>query len=268
LEQAALQMTDSDVEPWQTDLLILPQRWLKQRMYENGGISPLAKDLLLELHRTGWEQSRNLRNHNVEQAQIAHLLGGDAKFSYLARTIQHLIAVQRGDMPGFIPFSNALEAGPFRTVQELLWDKQLDATPGLKGRFPVILQPCHMGPSDGAAVTNFAYYSLTFPSLVGPTCDYAPKILTDLADKLQMISTNKAGHLGEDSWRILQSKNLTKATALHDDFADQFQVAQKKWNLDSTRFFAPVRQGFLARFVRLSNSQASKAKICERGTAA
>jgi hypothetical protein len=255
LEIAAV-VAKEKVEPWQAEVLIIPQRWLMQHMRTNGEVAGPAKDLLVELYRTGWEQSRNLRNHNIQQAQITHLLGGEPEVSYFARTIQHLIAIQCGDLPGFIPFNSALEAGPFQVVHDLLRSRKLNGVPGLKGRFPIILQPAHIGAHSGPSSSRFAYYSLTLPTLVGPTCSYCPEILKELTDKLHEINEKDVSLLPDGSWQIVDSQSLLETAALHADFLEQFQAAKENWKLTPADFYAPVRQGFLAKFIRLANVEA------------
>jgi hypothetical protein len=145
---------------WNTEVLVFPQGWVRG---EDGRPTEFAGSI----YKLGWQQSCYLRDFGTREAILS-----TSRVTRLDdhKTVMHLLAIAKGDVPGFRPVvSSASEAGPFREIQALLanaLERKVTNTRGeVRGSTytPVILQPCHLVRA-GEAV----YYSFSRPSIPWP----------------------------------------------------------------------------------------------------
>ena len=249
IEKAALQRKSREnqtLRPWTATVLLIPRRWLSEKLRALQSAAS-SKKALLHLHDVAWAQSRNLRLQNVEAGELAKLLQDEQDPLYFARTIQHVIAISRGDLPGFVPYRDGTAAGPFSTFHQLLFESGLYKH--IKGRFPAILEPAHIG--VGGA--NFAYFSLYQPCLVGPVEQFDRAQAARVAQKLKSLQAARPDVLAGPLFRLYLSEELPGNALMKSDFGKQLAIAQK-WNVSHEDFFSAFNQGFMHKFVRISRT--------------
>ena len=251
LEKAALESAAS-LKPWTASVLIFPSQTLVPVLKKSGVFLASAKDFLLQIHGTAWVQSRNLRTRDVEAADIEyHLSGRKEKDKHLlSRTIQRVLAISRGDLPAFVPYSSQHMAGPFSAVQDFFLFSKLNEKLA-QPTFPAILQPCHLG--DGTHQSPFGYFSLSVPSVIG--LDHE-SFDNDLADDL--VGILRDSKFGQDIHVSLHT-SLKNDKAFYGDFAYQFEIARDKWHVEPPDFFGDFKQGFTLRFIRVERRRTTTA---------
>jgi len=235
--------------PWSAKALVFPLAAVFPALQKRGtaGFQDAAKDFLIEIHGTAWVQSRNLRLRDVEADEIMRKLGKIKHKHTHARAIQQVLAIARGDLPGFVPYAENLMAGPFVPFQSFFL-KTLRQRLTEKNRFPTILQPCHIGSESGKS--SFAYLSLSVPSCIDEEHFlFNPKIAKDLQGYLQ------DGMFAHGFTVSLHESFVNEV--LRPDFEFQFKAAKHDWGLDERDFFhKKIKSGFAHRFLRIEISKA------------
>jgi hypothetical protein len=255
LEKAALRAADVQgdhtVRPWTATALIFPSSVLLPALSKKASFIDAAKEFLLQIHGAAWIQSRNLRLRDVEAAEIEqHVKNESNKVKHdLGKAIQHVLAIARGDLPAFVPYSDKLMAGPFSTVHNFFLSAELKGKLA-ESTFPAILQPCHLGRERGQSV--FGYFSLSLPSMIG--CgksfdnDFAEKLCDYLSDG------NFPQQFGVSLYNTLDRP------IMRSDFDHQFRIAKDKWDVSEGGFFRDFKQGFTVRFMRIEQNAAASLK--------
>ncbi|MHB1954391.1 MAG: hypothetical protein ACYCOU_11640, partial [Sulfobacillus sp.] len=167
LTQNYNKVTNDHSSHWSSELLIIPASWLRG-LLANSSLGKTASQFLLTLYQAGWKQSLHLRQYYSDLPHLAGALasytGGDKKLKqnlqlgYIHRTLLHIIAIARGDLPGFVPVSSGNQAGPFMEAVMYLKYAGFSNLPGLNGNFPFLLQPCQIDARSNSPETEI-YYS-------------------------------------------------------------------------------------------------------------
>ena len=172
--------------PWHTNLLVFPKNWIV-------GEGAQSKDLVNFIFKLGWQQSRYLRDSAAAEALCSP--SRKTRLHYY-RTVLHLLAVGRGDVPAFEPvILPRTEAGPFCDALSLL-------SGVVSGYTPVILQPCHLLKAGSAG-----YYSISRPSLPGLISDGHAHIddLIQVWNELQCLDDHGSLDVSETKQFVLGS---------------------------------------------------------------
>jgi len=256
MEKAALR-AEPDLTPWTATVLIFPSSMILPMLRRKEQIIDAGREFLLQIHATAWIQSRNLRLRDVESAEIEQHVKGECnsvKHDF-AKTIQHVLAISRGDLPAFVPYSDKLMSGPFSTVQDFFLSSKLRVKLAQR-TFPAILQPCHLGVNS--TQSQFGYFSLNSPSLVGEDTSFKKD---DAKGLLSYLTDTKIAR----DFEIALYETLA-VPVLRSDFAHQFRIAEEQWSLTQAEFFRDFKQGFTVRFVRIQ--QKAKGTVKGAGSAA
>jgi hypothetical protein len=243
---------------WHCDLLVIPFATLQSLVWKGNLVRPDARDLLLEIHRIGWIQSRHSRSASVRRTAIADPLARKGTNVYQEQIIHHLISVGRGEFPGFAPFEKESQAGPFQEVLEFIDTNHLAASFKC---FPSILQAAHLGTEKYQR--SAVYYSFAHPTLLSPLhkLHSGPDIMQELKIRLNDVKRQGRTAVKGLAWDFYISRGLSKpgrhwdifenSTEAATDFAYQQQLANVLETLKQPPFFGPERDGFLSKFIRL-----------------
>lgn len=245
---------------WHCDLLVIPFKSLHQLIWDGTRARSSARDLLLEMHRIGWIQSRASRSERVRYAAAADVLARKGTNVYLEQSIEHLLSVARGNMPGFTPFRDQDQSGPFQEILEFINASKL--ADSFKC-FPSIIHPAHLG--NAKRERSVVYYSFAHPTLLTPLRKQhsGPDLMQELRIRMNSIKREGRGIAKDVGWHFYISSGLPKPERnfeifeKSEDAAIDFYYQQKlALELDRLRdrpFFGPERDGFLSKFIRLHN---------------
>jgi hypothetical protein len=155
----------------------------------------------------------------------------------------------------------------------------LAKSPGLKGRFPLLLQPDQLCEGYSGPL----YYSLQEPTVPGPLERNGTRSnsLWDLQMCLREIrkqvpSLFPAGlkwtflsarpdGLDKTDTAGIEIKHIRNCTELLSDFGDQWELAKSLWKMNSTdSFFQNVKREFMAAFVRFEVLDSQRSQITEK----
>jgi len=267
---------------WGCELLLISPSWLQRFAAHPQSMAP-ASQLIHLLKDMGWIQSDHLRRYHSDESELVGALSKldtdqrrlqkafDA--GYLHRTILHLLAIARGDLPGFVPVRPACEGGPFWAMLEYLSHSGLCSTPGLDGRLPLLLQPLQIDPPSCGAPGQVVYYSFETPSLLGPIKERgnSPRDFMNYLHKAFAVLKKQSFPLGElqnwqfvttvREWEIRPSVilHVERCGDVYKDFSDQL-ASQAQWlftlqgkSLPTEKIVIPnLKNKFLSRCVRLN----------------
>jgi hypothetical protein len=252
-------IADATGKNWRCELLVIPFSTLHKLIWDGKNVRPDARDLLLELHRIGWTQSRHSRSVQVRQAAVTDRLARKGTNVYQEQIIQHLLSVARGEFPGFAPFEDQSQPGPFREVLEFIDANRL--ADSFKC-FPSILHPVHLG--TGEYQRKAVYYSFAYPSLLSPLRKEhsGTDTMQEIKIRLSDVRRQQRTSVKNLDWHFYISRGLSKPGRHFDifgnsadanlDFDYQIRLADTFENLKDLPFFGPERDGFLSKFIRLS----------------
>jgi hypothetical protein len=265
---------------WNLEVLLLPAPIIEKLCSEKTAAN--ENMLLTVLKNTGLKNLASFKNYSEIDAQIAWIIDRITtvpKSIYLQRTVTHVLSILNGIKPGFRPAKKDDSAGPFMGILRYISATGLAKSPGLKGRFPLILQPEQFFDDNRPPL----YYSVQEPTVPGPVerkngtraeslwnlqrCmlqikNDAPELLPwELT--WTFLSAHPSGkemvHAGSEVMHIRQHPGLLK------DFADQWDLARELWQMDSIdSFFLNVKQEFMAAFVRFQFAQAPQDQMAEQ----
>lgn len=267
---------------WDCELLLISPTWLRRFATYPQSAAP-ASQIIHVLKDIGWMQSLHLRRYHSDESELVGALSKldtdqrrlqkafDA--GYLHRTILHLLAIARGDLPGFVPVRPGCESGPFWAVLEYLAHSSLCSTPGLEGRFPLLLQPRQIDSSSCGSAEQVVYYSFETPTLLGPIKEQgnSPRDFLNYLHKAFAVLKKQSFPLGElqnwqfvttmPEWEIRPSVilHVERCTHVYQDFVDQL-TSQGQWlrplqgkGVSNDKIVIPnLKNKFLSRCVRLS----------------
>jgi hypothetical protein len=244
---------------WSCNLLVIPFSSLQRLIWDGRRIRPEARDLLLEIHRFGWIQSRHSRSAHIRHAAVADNLARKDTNVYQQQIIHHLLEMARGEFPGLAPFKKENEAGPFEMILKFINNNRLaDAF----RCFPSILQPTHLG--QGKWQSGAVYYSFAYPTLLPPLRKQhsGTDLMQELRIRLSDIKRQGRTAVKNLNWHFYISTGLPKPNRPFDifaessdaesDFNDQQRLSKDLDRLGRLPFFGPERDGFLSKFIRLS----------------
>lgn len=243
---------------WYCELLVIPFRALRELIWNGNCVRRGSEELLLKLYEAAWSQSRHSRSVQLRQAAVADPLARKGTNIYLEQTVNHLLALARGEFPGFAPFQDRDEAGPLREILEFLNRSRLSDAFDC---FPSVLQPAHLG--KGTGCRRAVYYSFAYPSLLSPVRKQhsGPDLMQELRIRLNDIQRQGRTTVKQATWHFYRSSGLPKpgrhfdvfadTTEAAADFQDQLNLAEGLNILGRVPFFGPQRNGFLSKFVRL-----------------
>lgn len=238
---------------WETELLVIPFATLKALIWDNKQVRPNARELLLEIHRLGWMLSRHSRSGHIRNVAVADLLAAKDADSYIEQTIQHLLAIGRGELPGFAPFNQHTAAGPFREILGFINHTGISK---LFDCFPSILQPAHLG--HGQYRKSAVYYSFKYPTLPFPLRQKrSMDLMRDLKLALNEIRTANRSAIQHFDFKFFRSAGLSKPGRIIAIFAESRESEDFNYQKDLAKdspapFFGLDREGFLSKFIRLS----------------
>lgn len=150
-----VQIAKQSKSDWRQEVIFFSRQWL-ERDENNVGWMHFHHHLL----ELGWKFSEYNRNKNsydlIWESFARSLEKSHRKPSlYLLNTLQHLIGISTGKVPGFkMALSEA--AGPIKLLQDAYTQKY-----GLRQYFPTIMQPANF---DYVHDKEPIYYSLQFPT--------------------------------------------------------------------------------------------------------
>lgn len=206
----------SGVEGWNCEILLIPVRWLHTIRASTSTMSAASR-LFLHLYGVGWEQSLHLRQYPADLPQVSGILAAfprkgqvqvwkDLQQGYIHRTLLHIEAIARGDLPGFTPVSSHNEGGPFTELIQYMKKSGLYDLVGLRDHFPYLLQ-AYQGLKGTVAPSNILYYSLHRPALLGPISHEEDKRATMITIHrgLNFLRDRKYPLGGLQGWKQLTS---------------------------------------------------------------
>lgn len=139
-------------EKWYSDVLFFSNSWWAKKNQANA--QPIKQVLLQQ----AWQQSVNSRKAmSLKLAWNLFLNSNDSGFKQskltILQTIEHLLAIQQGIYPGYVPTINN-DVGPIDFIKKAYTD-----TYKIKS-YPTIMAPMHITKTSGPV-----YYSLHIPAL-------------------------------------------------------------------------------------------------------
>jgi len=264
---------------WKLEVLIIPAEWVTGlvRQKKLSG-THLFFDTLKNM---GLQKLANFKNYlgiNAQITSVIERIPTVPQSAFLQRTVAHNIAIFNGIKPGYRPVGKDDSAGPFNQLLKFIWRVGLARSPGLKGRFPLLLQPEQVS----GRYKGTLYYSLQQPSVPGPFTKNGTmkESLVDLQVCLREIRKQVPGLFPPDSMitylhsspdgrdevdsggnEITHPRNCKE---LLDDFADQWELAQTIWKMNSKdSFFHNVKQEFMAAFIRFELPKVEHSQVEE-----
>jgi len=200
-------------QPWTSELIFFTKKWADKLASNNPKWSNLKNFIL----RQGWNHSgygRKKVGFAFMLQALSHTFEnqGIKPDPYLTDTLQHLMLIASGELPGSTPYKGDNRAGPLDEIQKVYVD-----TYGLKTYVPTIMQPQHLK----ADLSSPVYYSLQTPTLLNSSRKMKTKNsnVDDIRDLKEMItllqSISFENNLEIDGINIKQLINSTHFEFFH-----------------------------------------------------
>ncbi len=224
---------------WRQEIIFFSNQWL-ERDEKNIGWLRFHHYLLEE----GWalsEYNRNQISFELIWSSFARSLEKSHKKPslYLLNTLQHLVGISTGKVPGFQLATDNEHAAPIKLLQDVYINKY-----GLRQYFPSIMQPYHF---DDLQQGSPVYYSLQFPTCIDTLPKNRSSIcliddlreLKDLMD--QFIDDAKTGTLNIADTPVQEMINNCQYHYIHSDkdIYGQLMLSQNVSQIDR-HFIQPL----------------------------
>lgn len=265
---------------WTLQVIVIPLSWLRSHVYQRGHVRSEAHDLLFQLFKMAWKESRGLRSESIRQLTLSQTARGIEGNTNADLIVQRLLMILRGDAPGFRPAALSDERLPMTAIWQLLLgnerlqEKFFPANPP-DIKFPGLIEPFSLDPRSGIPAGTFFYYPLTSFEQLGHSGHPEDEIETmEQMDKLlKRIKLENPDLLGPMNWQFFaspaplkdRSGNVIKRVTtvsfssahdsdiIHSDFSEQLRNAAKFMSLAPDVLLSkPPRKGFMRRFIRVS----------------
>lgn len=165
-------------EPWHTEILFFPKKWLEKQTGE------AWSEFYLHIHESAWKKSEYWRNKVVYDYMWDSFVRDFAKKNikispYIVDIVEHLMMVGLGVLPGFKPAVSNCE-GPIESLQKDFIDEYR-----LRYFAPTIMVPAHL--SEGS--DDYIYWSMQivnyFESFPKPRTPNS--IISDLREVINLL---------------------------------------------------------------------------------
>lgn len=153
-------------DPWQTKILFLDKKWIEPKK-NIGWLSFYSF-----LQKRAWQHTEYARSKTSLFAVWKHFCAilqsrGERFDPYLIETLEHIVFIAQGTLPGFAAIAESNLYGPI----QLLRDAYVNVY-GLKNYAPTFLAPAHRGKTFKENIP--LYYSFQNPTII----DSIPKLKT------------------------------------------------------------------------------------------